>query len=232
VCPSLPDEPILMRLRSGTPVFVLTSCLSLLVSVPVAAQSRAAPVDTSGVGDGPFARMEMLYERTIFNVDVLQLDLEFGPETTATFSELVGEQGYDGEVADQVAEAAMASRDVLVRSRFLRDVRLDQFLDRMRDNLRNAREQGLLSSEEEATITRESREQYAVLDGRGIREGETMWYRIRGDSLHVAFETADGEILVEERPVGPSRRMAVLGGYLAEGSDFREKLVRSLFEGD
>lgn len=193
---------------------------------------RPAPVDTTGVGDGAFARMGMLYERTIFNVDVLRLDLEFGPETTATFSDLVRDRSYDDEVADRVVEAALQARDVLVRSRFLRDVSLDQFMDGLRDNLENAREQGLLTADEEATIARETREQYAVLADRGIRKGETMWYRIRGDSLHVAFETLEGEILIEDHPVGPERRMAVLGGYLAPGSDFRDKLVRSLFEGD
>jgi len=211
------------------------SALALLVVVvgtaPAAAQDRGAPVDTMGLAEGPFSSMDMLYERTIFNVDVLRLHMVFGPETAATFSDLVGEGSYDGEVAERVAEAALASEDVLVRSRFLRDVSLDQFMDGLRDNLRMAREQGFLTPEEEATIRRETQAQYAILSGRGIRKGETMWYRIRGDSLHVALESLDGEVLLEDRPVGPERRMAVLGGYLARGSDFREKLVRSLFQG-
>jgi hypothetical protein len=105
-------------------------------------------------------------------------------------------------------------------------------MDGLRDNLRRARDEGLLTPEEEELLRRETRAQYAVLEGRGIRNGETMWYRIRGDSLHVAFEALDGEILLEDRPVGPERRLAVLGGYLARGSDFRDKLVRSLFQDD
>jgi hypothetical protein len=197
--------------------------------MPAVAQDRDAPVNTTGLAEGPFSSMDMLYERTIFNVDVLSLHMAFGPETAATFTELVGDGDYDGDTAERVAEAALASRDVLVRSRFLRDVSLDQFMDGLRDNLRRAREDGLLTPEQEETIRQETQAQYSILEGRGIREGETMWYRIRGDSLHVALEAVDGEILLEDRPVGPERRLAVLGGYLAAGSDFREKLVRSLF---
>lgn len=189
----------------------------------------APPVDTTGLAQGAWATMEMLYERTIFNVDIFRLHLEFGPETADSLQALAVGREYSSALADSLAETALRSRNVLIRTRFLRDVGLDQFLDGLRDNLRNAREQGLLTREDEETIARETVEQYAPLEDRGIREGETMWYRIRGDSLHVAFQTRDGSIPVEQRPVGPERRLSVMAGYLAPGSDFREKLVRSLF---
>lgn len=194
--------------------------------------SAAVPVDTAGLAQGPFATMAMLYERTIFNVDILQLEVGFDTETARTFSSLIEGQSYDDALAQEIVEAALVAPDVMVRTRFLRDVSLDQFLDGMRDNLRNARENGYLTQDEESLIARETAAGYATLEGRGIREGETMWYRIRGDTLHVAFVGLDGEILVEDRPVGPERRMAVLGGYLAQGSDFREDLIRSLFQED
>jgi hypothetical protein len=190
----------------------------------------SVPVDTTGLAQGPFSTMAMRYERTIFNVDILQLEVGFDPETAETFSSLIRGQSYDDAVARQVVDVALAAPDVMVRTQFLRDVSLDQFLDGMRDNLRHARESGYLTPEEEGLIARETTEGYAVLEDRGIRKGEVMWYRLRGDTLHVAFVALDGEVLVEDRPVGPERRMAVLGGYLAEGSDFREDLIRSLFE--
>lgn len=190
------------------------------------------PIDTSGLAQGPFSTMAMLYERTIFNVDILQLEVGFDAETARTFSSLIEGRSYDDALAQQVVEAALDAPDVMVRSQFLRDVSLDQFLDGMRDNLRNARENGYLTEDEEDLIARETTAGYAILEDRGIRQGETMWYRIRGDTLHVAFVGLDGEVLVEDRPVGPERRMAVLGGYLAQGSDFREDLIRSLFQQD
>jgi hypothetical protein len=174
--------------------------------------------------------MAMRYERTIFNVDILQLEVGFDDETARTFSSLVQGRSYDEVIAQQVVDAALAAPDVMVRTQFLRDVTLDQFLGGMRDNLRNARENGYLTTDEERVIARETTDGYAILADRGIRKNEVMWYRLRGDTLHVALVAGDGEVLVEDRPVGPERRMAVLGGYLSEGSDFREDLIRSLFQ--
>lgn len=189
------------------------------------------PVDTTGLASGPWSTMEMLYERTIFNVDVLTLTLRFGPETASELKRLVRGREYGDALADSVARVALEAHDVLVKSRFERNVGLDQFLDGLRDSLGKAREAGFLTEEERRTIEADVNVQYRPLEDRGIRDGEVMWYRIRGDSLHVAFQTLDGSVLVDERPVGPERRMGVLGGYLAPGSDFREKLIRSLFDG-
>jgi hypothetical protein len=58
-----------------------------------------------------------------------------------------------------------------------------------------------------------------------------MFYRIRGDTLHTVFRSAEGENLLDQVDVGPERRLFVLGGYFAPNSDFREKLVKSLFRG-
>ncbi len=58
-----------------------------------------------------------------------------------------------------------------------------------------------------------------------------MYYRIRGDSLHTVYLASDGETLLDQVDVGPERRLSVLGGYFAPGSDFRDKLVDSLLSG-
>lgn len=205
--------------------------LATLTAAPVLAQAPAGPppVDTTGLADGPYATMEMLYERTIFNVDVLTLTLRFGEETAAELRRLVEGRSYGDALADTVARVALDAHDVLVRTRFERGVSLEQFLDGLRDSLERAREAGLITDEEHRTILGDVDVQYEPLAEDGIEEGEIMWYRIRGDSLHVAFQALDGGVPVEERPVGEERRLGVLGGYLAPGSDFREKLIRSLF---
>ena len=224
--------PTSLRLRSPLRSAVLASALVVtLGSQELRAQAAPpAPVDTAGLAQGPFAKMAMRYERTIFNVDILQLEVGFDDETARTFSSLVQGRSYDEVIAQQVVDAALAAPDVMVRTQFLRDVTLDQFLGGMRDNLRNARENGYLTTDEERVIARETTDGYAILADRGIRKNEVMWYRLRGDTLHVALVAGDGEVLVEDRPVGPERRMAVLGGDLSEGSDFREDLIRSLFQ--
>ncbi|HSM08267.1 MAG TPA: hypothetical protein VLA33_04535, partial [Gemmatimonadota bacterium] len=63
---------------------------------------------------------------------------------------------------------------------------------------------------------------------RGIRSGDRMLQRVRGDTLRTVYEGADGEVLLDQVDVGPERRLAVLGGYFAPGSDFRQGLVESV----
>jgi hypothetical protein len=193
---------------------------------PLAAQS-AAPIDTMGLGSGRYATMEMLFERTFLRVDVMRLTLRFDPATEQALLTLI--EGQNGATsADAVADIALESRDVMVRGVFLRNVSLAQFLDGLLTNLTNAQKAGLVTEAEFDRIETDVNVQYQPLRERGLHNGDTMWYRVSGDSLHVVVQDSDGKILVESRAVGPERRRAVLGGYLAPGSEFRSGLIRSL----
>ena len=207
--------------------------VALSSAIPLAAQSvgEEAPVDTAGLAPGAFSTMEMLYERTIFGLDVLRLTLRFGPETTRELQRLAASREPSDALADSVAAVAVDSRDALVRSRFLRDVSFEDWMDGIRRNLSRAREAGFLELSDAAFRgrIRELRRRYGPLEERGLEEGDVVWYRIRGDTVEVKIQGRDGAVLVEESPVGPTHRRSVLGGYLAPGSDFREDLVRSLF---
>ncbi len=218
----------------GTAVLALALVLAVPGRAPAVRDqdegaAAAIPVDATGLASGPYASLEMVYERTIFRVDVLRLTLRFGAQTAAELEHLVDGRQYTDELAESVVRAAVESQDLLVRSRFLRDVSLEQFLDGIRENMEHARDAGFLSSEEVRTLLPEIEAQYEPIRDRGIRDGETMWYRIRGDTLHVAFQALDGSVLIDRRQEGSEHRRAVLGGYLAPGSDFREDLSRSLF---
>jgi hypothetical protein len=206
---------------------------AVIVHATAAAQQSPAfgpPVDTAGLAHGrPGATMEVLYERTIFNVDVLRLALRFGNETAAELERILRSAPSEA-LEDSIAQTALAATDVLVTSRFLRNVSLDQFLDGLRDSLEDALRAGIISMEAHRAILADVDAQYAPLRGTGIQKGDVMWYRVKGDTLHVAFQRVDGQVPVEERSVGPERRLGLLGGYLAPGSDFREGLVRSLLE--
>lgn len=197
------------------------------------AQSREPPVDTSGLAPSPYATMETLYERTIFRLDVLRLVVRFGPETAEGLDRVVRGRPYSEALADSVTALALESRDALVVTRFLRDVGLDRWMEGILENLDRARAAGLLELGEEELDERMAvlRERYAPLAERGLRDGDAVWYRVRGDTLEVAVEARDGTLLLTDRPVGSSHRRSVLGGYLAPGSGFREGLIRSLFPG-
>jgi hypothetical protein len=211
-------------LRKWKLVFGLITALFL--AGPLAAQT-IAPIDTSGLGSGRYATMEMLFERTFLRVDVMRLTLRFDPPTEEALQTLI--EGQNGAAtADAVANIALESTDVMVRGVFLRNVSLSQFLDGLLTNLKNARKAGLVTEEEYRKVEDDVNVQYEPLRERGLHNGDTMWYRVSGDSLHVVVEASDGEILIESRAVGPERRRSVLGGYLAPGSEFRGGLIGSV----
>jgi hypothetical protein len=203
---------------------IVSYALALAFGLAGGSAVAQTPVDTTGLGSGPFASMQMLYERTFLRVDVLRLHVRVGPETTARLQSLTAA----GASGDSLAAAVMQAGNVLVRSRFLRNVSFDQFIDGLQTNLDHARRARFIDRSEFERIMTDVVSQYAPIRQRGIRNGDAMWYRIRNDSLHVVMVDSDGSILVEENPVGPERRLAVLGGYFAPGSDFRAPLLRSI----
>lgn len=213
--------------------FVRVTPLSLLwlFSTGLTVSGQPSPVDTTKLGSGVNARMHMLLEKTIFKVDVLTLDVRLGPLETARLDSLLAGREFSADLANSVAAVALDSRNVWARIVFQRGVSLDQFLGGVRDNLRRAEEAGIVTHEEYETIVASLPRWYSFLSDRRIRSGDQMFYRIRGDTLHTVFRSAEGEKLLDQVDVGPERRLSVLGGYFAPNSDFREKLVKSLFRG-
>jgi len=204
--------------------------LWLLLAAAAPASGQPSPIDTTGLAAGEHSRMHMLLEKTIFQVDVLTLEIRFGPETAAQLDSLVDGREFSKNLADSAAAIALESRDVWARIEFKRGVGLDQFLEGVRDNLRRAEAAGILSAEDYSYISANLPIWYAFLADRRILPGDRMVYRIRGDTLRTVFQSVGGEVLLDQVDVGPERRLSVLGGYFAPDSDFRDKLVRSLLQ--
>ena len=224
-------------MRSIFPAAALAALLvsSAILAPPTVAQ---APEETAGplpsvardsLLKGPYSSMRTLFEKTIFQVDVLTLDVRLGPESARRIEELVAGAEYSEALADSVAAVATGSRNAWIRIRFERDVSLEQFLDGVEDNLEKARDAGIISAEDCRMISENMPVWYSFLAERGIRDGDRMYYRIRGDSLHTQYLGVDGDLLLDQVDVGPERRLAVLGSYFVEGSDFRKGLIRGLF---
>ncbi len=191
----------------------------------LAQDDEPAAMDTTSLGGGPYARMHALLEKTIFKVDVLTLEVRFGTETSGRLEELIGDRSHSPDLADSVAAVAVQARDAWARIEFKRGVSLDQFVDGSLDNVRRAREQGIISSEDYETVYEGLPRWFAFLEERRIHRGDQIVYRIRGDTLR----TASGEILLDQTDIGPERRLSVLGAYFARKSDFAKRLVKSLF---
>lgn len=210
--------------------------ISAALAAPVTAAAQPAPieepavaVDTSTLATDPQLPMEMLLEKTIFKVDVLTLRLRFGQLTTARLRSLAAD-GPGEATADSIALAALEATDVWARLRFERDVSLSQFLDGVMDNLERAREAGIVSPSEVERLHRDLPRWFGFLDERRIRDRDQLWYRIRGDTLRTLYVGEHGEVLLDQTDVGRGARLAVLGGYFAPDSEFRDGLIRSLFE--
>lgn len=192
------------------------------------ATDTAIAAEPVGPGGGTFARMHMLLEKTIFNVDVLTLDVRLGRSTADRIEELLSKPGEFGGLSDSVAAAALEANDLLARIEFHRDVGLERFLGGIRDNLRRATQAGIVTPAQFRSIAADLPRWYSVLADRGIRSGDRMYQRVRSDTLRTVYVGADGDVLLDQVDVGPVRRLAVLGGYFAPGSDFREGLVASV----
>lgn len=202
---------------------------ALSTGTPAVAQSTSAPpspVDTAGFAAAP--RLHMLLEKTIFKVDVLTLDVRFGPEAAARLASLAAGRGYSDSLADSVMAVALDAGDAWARMEFQRDFGFDRFVEGLTGSVRAAVKAGIVTPAMYDTISSSLPEWYSFLPERGVHDGDEMFYRVRGDTLRTVYRGADGEILLEQVDVGPQRGRALLGGWFAPESDFRKGLVTSL----
>lgn len=177
---------------------------------------------------GPHAHAEALLEKTLFRIDVARLDLWFGEETAAALK-ILGAQGLGEEPGPEpVTFLALESSRAWARLRFLRDIGFRRFLDGIRESLEAARRARLVEDGFARTLSDSFDVWYDPLRERGVRDGDEMIYLIRQDTLRTVFRTVDGRILVDHVDVGTQPRRAVLGGFLAPGSDFRDGLLETL----
>lgn len=181
--------------------------------------------------DGRFSTMHMLLEKTILSVDVLTLDVRVDPAAAGRIADaLSGVEQHDDANEAPVAQAALDADELVGRIEFQRNVRLDQFLDAIDEDMRKAVGVGWL----EPAAYREVRDGlpvwFSFLEERRIREGDRLSYHVRRDTLRTVFATADGELLLDQTDVGHQNVVALVGAWFAPNSSFRKKLVQSLFE--
>ncbi len=188
------------------------------------------PVDTTSLASDDDGGMETLLERTIFKIDVLRLHIRFGGETAQRLGRAAAAGIERDLLADSVAAIALDSRDVWARIRFERDVRLDQFVDGVVEDLAKARRAGIIDETTFRGVSADLPRWFAFLEARRIKDGDQIWYRIRGDTLRTIYVGVDDGVLLDQTDVGPDRRLSVLGGYLAPGASLRKGLVGSYLE--
>lgn len=173
--------------------------------------------------------LEMVYRRTLFRIDIMRLSVRVDSAADRRIRAVTEGREYGDALADSVAAAVLAADRLLVETRLLRDVTLDQFMDGMADNLDRARDDGLLTPEERDAVYLETGERFLPFREGGLPKSWSVRYDIRGDAVAMSVRDAEGHVRLESRSTGRARRVAVLGSYLAPSSDFREDLLRSAF---
>ena len=196
--------------------------------------SQEVDLDLSRLAEGAYSEMDMLLRKgfLFIKVDVVRVSVRFGPETTGSLQRLVTGSRLTSEVADSIAWLAIRSREALVTMEFVRNVSLGRFLKGIRNSARKVWEHGIIERTTFDDISRNLPIWYRALDGRGIRNGDRAYYRISGDQLHTRVQGRDGTIYVDQIDVGRESVLSVLAGYFVRGSDFRDGLVRSLYESE
>lgn len=197
--------------------------------VPAASELQGAPngpLDTDTLARGRYAAMAMRLKKTIFRVDVADVEVRYDDATRDRIRQLVEGRRYSDALADRVAQTVLAAPDVLVRVRFHRDVGYDKFLEMMRSNARCAWESRRIDVGEYRAVSDSLRDTFGFLGRRGPREGDELLYRVQHGVTRMLYRDGKGRILLDMMNADPAR--ALLGGCLGPCSEPLEPLVRSL----
>lgn len=173
-----------------------------------------------------------LLEKTIFRVDVAWLHVRFGAETTRRLDSLLSEPPSSRSQVEAAVDAAIRTRDAQANLVFQRNVGFERFIEGIQDGVEVARKAGILDPVFARNLSDSLPVWYAPLRERGVRDGDVTAYSIRGDTLHTVFRSAEGNVFVDQRDIGSQPRLSVMGGFLAPGSDFRERLLESLLDSE
>jgi hypothetical protein len=189
------------------------------------------PAEAPPFASDPTLILSTKLEKTIFQVDVLTLEIRLGPESGPRLHALADQTGDRTALADSVTRIVLTAPRAWVRMEFLRATGQRRFLDGIQSNMRKARDAGIMTGEHYRDVSRDLPVWYDFLRRRGVHKGDLILYEIQGDTLQTTYRGDDGSILLDLTQHDPQAREGVLGSFLAPGSDFRDGLVRSFASG-
>jgi hypothetical protein len=204
--------------------------VALFTSTSVASEPLPS-LDSSELAQGPYSLMHMMLKKTILRINVATIDVRVDGQTQNRLAGLAGGQAYSDNLAQQLAHVAIGAERAVVQMQFKRDVSLDRWIGVVRENLEQARVASLIDANLEKRVSQGLPQWFAALARRGYEKGDRLIYAVGRDSLRTVVVSPTGQVLVDRSDRDPGSRRVVLASYFAPGSDFREPLLRSLFEG-
>jgi hypothetical protein len=182
------------------------------------------------LGQGPYATMHMLLQKTVLNVNVATIDVRFDKGTQGRFAQLAGGKAYAPDLGHQLALAAIEAKHAVVVMQFKRDIPLNRWIGVVKDNLEQARKAGLITRDVEQRVGDSLATWFGALKDRGYEKDDKLIYAVMPDSVRSVVVSKGGQVFVDRVDQGHEGRRVVLGSYFATGSEFREPLLKSLFE--
>jgi hypothetical protein len=160
----------------------------------------------------------------------LTVDVRVGRAVHGRFVELIGNKPYSEELGKRLAGVAIDAEDALVQVRYLRKVSFKQWLEGVSENFDYAEAAGLIRPELRRRIEARLPIMVAALVERGFERGDRLLYRVKSSSLRSIVVNEKGKILVDQTDPGRESGRVVMASYFAPNNDFREPLLRSLFD--
>lgn len=209
--------------------FAWALCLSLAVLATSALAGGNVPsLGDPELGQGPFAKMHMLLEKTLLKVDVANIDVRFGKATEAKLKAATGGKPGSGGKESQLAKIAVGADRAVIQLKFLRSVPLNMWINGVRESLEKAEKAGMVSGALRKKVSDGLPHWFSPLKDRGFKEGDRILYSIKKDSLRTVAVTVEGNVVVDRSDAGADKANLVLATYFAPGTDYREPLLESL----
>src|SRR3954470_22236352 len=104
----------------------------LIVTMLAASTLAGGPLpamEGGDLGQGPFASMHMLLQKTVLNINVATIDVRFDKATQGRFAQIAaGKSSYTADLGHQLALAAIDARHAVVVMAFKRDIPLNRWI--------------------------------------------------------------------------------------------------------
>ena len=221
-----------MARRKGRPLIAagLAAMVSLCVGT-LMADGALPSLESGELAQGPYAYMHMLLQKTILRINVATIEVRIDKPAQSRLAGLARGQAYSDALAQQMAGVAIGAERAVVQMKFKRDVSLDRWMGVVRENLEQARKAGLIAVDLERRVGQGLPQWFAALKDRGYEKGDRLIYSVGPDSLRTVVVATNGQVFVDRMEREQGSRRVVMASYFAPGSDFREPLLRSLWEG-